>query len=70
MMKRIRTQPAGGAHDTTTACNSSSTEQRWCGGTGSRRPITLRPYQHAALLAWNREKRGVVVLPTGAGRRA
>jgi superfamily II DNA or RNA helicase len=32
------------------------------------RPIPLRPYQHAALLTWNREKRGVVVLPTGAGK--
>ena len=33
------------------------------------RPVTLRPYQHAALLAWRRAgRRGVVVLPTGAGK--
>jgi len=33
------------------------------------RPVTLRPYQHAALAAWRRAgRRGVVVLPTGAGK--
>jgi superfamily II DNA or RNA helicase len=33
------------------------------------RPVTLRPYQHAALLAWRRAgRRGVVALPTGAGK--
>ena len=33
------------------------------------RAVTLRPYQHAALLAWRRAgRRGVVVLPTGAGK--
>ncbi|HVU49498.1 MAG TPA: DEAD/DEAH box helicase family protein [Polyangia bacterium] len=35
----------------------------------SIRPVSLRPYQHAALLAWRRAgRRGVVVLPTGAGK--
>jgi superfamily II DNA or RNA helicase len=33
------------------------------------RQVTLRPYQHAALVAWRRAgRRGVVVLPTGAGK--
>jgi superfamily II DNA or RNA helicase len=33
------------------------------------RPVSLRPYQHAALLAWRRAgRRGLVVLPTGAGK--
>jgi superfamily II DNA or RNA helicase len=33
------------------------------------RAVSLRPYQHAALLAWRRAgRRGVVVLPTGAGK--
>ena len=33
------------------------------------RAVTLRPYQHAALLAWRRAgRRGVIVLPTGAGK--
>jgi superfamily II DNA or RNA helicase len=30
--------------------------------------IDLRPYQHAALLAWGRNKQGMVVLPTGSGK--
>jgi superfamily II DNA or RNA helicase len=33
------------------------------------RPVSLRPYQHAALVAWRRaRRRGLVVLPTGAGK--
>jgi superfamily II DNA or RNA helicase len=33
------------------------------------RPLTLRPYQHAALVAWRRAgRRGVINLPTGAGK--
>ena len=33
------------------------------------RPVSLRPYQHAALTAWRRAgRRGLVVLPTGAGK--
>jgi superfamily II DNA or RNA helicase len=33
------------------------------------RPVPLRPYQHEALLAWRRAgRRGVVALPTGAGK--
>jgi superfamily II DNA or RNA helicase len=33
------------------------------------RQVSLRPYQHAALLAWRRAgRRGVVALPTGAGK--
>jgi superfamily II DNA or RNA helicase len=33
------------------------------------RPVLLRPYQHAALLAWRRAgRRGLVVMPTGAGK--
>lgn len=32
-----------------------------------RRP-ELRPYQHAALEAWQREQRGMIVLPTGSGK--
>jgi superfamily II DNA or RNA helicase len=33
------------------------------------RPVTLRPYQHGALVAWRRAgRRGVVALPTGAGK--
>jgi superfamily II DNA or RNA helicase len=33
------------------------------------RQVTLRPYQHAALAAWRRAgRRGVVVLPKGAGK--
>jgi superfamily II DNA or RNA helicase len=33
------------------------------------RQVSLRPYQHAAQLAWRRAgRRGVVVMPTGAGK--
>jgi superfamily II DNA or RNA helicase len=32
------------------------------------RDIDLRPYQQAALLAWGREKQGMVALPTGSGK--
>jgi len=33
------------------------------------RAVTLRPYQHGALVAWRRAgRRGVVALPTGAGK--
>jgi superfamily II DNA or RNA helicase len=33
------------------------------------RAVELRPYQHAALVAWGREReRGIVVLPTGSGK--
>jgi superfamily II DNA or RNA helicase len=33
------------------------------------RPVALRPYQHEALVSWRRAgRRGVVVLPTGAGK--
>jgi len=33
------------------------------------RPVSLRPYQEAALAAWRRAgRRGVVVLPTGSGK--
>jgi superfamily II DNA or RNA helicase len=36
---------------------------------GSFEPVALRPYQRAALLAWElAERRGVVVLPTGSGK--
>jgi superfamily II DNA or RNA helicase len=32
-------------------------------------PISLRPYQEAALMAWqNNHKRGVIIVPTGAGK--
>jgi len=36
--------------------------------TGPWQPVQLRPYQHAALLAWDRDKRGLIVLPTGSGK--
>jgi superfamily II DNA or RNA helicase len=36
--------------------------------TGPWRDVALRPYQHAALLAWDREKRGLIVMPTGSGK--
>jgi len=47
-------------------CNAEVLKRR--SQPGPWTPITLRPYQHAALLAWGREKRGIVVLPTGAGK--
>jgi hypothetical protein len=31
-------------------------------------PVALRPYQQAALASWTRERRGLVVLPTGSGK--
>jgi superfamily II DNA or RNA helicase len=31
-------------------------------------PVELRPYQHAAFSTWDREQRGLVVLPTGSGK--
>src|SRR5687768_12195757 len=37
--------------------------------TGPWRPVELRPYQAASLLAWElSERRGIVVLPTGSGK--
>jgi len=36
--------------------------------TGPWNAIELRPYQHAALVAWGLEKLGLVILPTGAGK--
>jgi superfamily II DNA or RNA helicase len=36
--------------------------------TGPWQAIELRPYQHAALLAWSAERQGLIVLPTGAGK--
>jgi hypothetical protein len=36
--------------------------------TGPWREVALRPYKHAALLAWDREKRGLFVMPTGSGK--
>jgi superfamily II DNA or RNA helicase len=36
--------------------------------TGPWREVALRPYQHAALVAWEREKRGLIVMPTGSGK--
>src|SRR5262245_12041763 len=39
------------------------------GPSGSWAPIELRPYQESALLAWElADRRGLVVLPTGAGK--
>lgn len=38
------------------------------GGDGSWQPIALRPYQQAALCAWQRTRRGMIVLPTGSGK--
>ncbi len=36
---------------------------------GAWKPPELRPYQHAALLAWELgQRRGVVVMPTGSGK--
>lgn len=31
-------------------------------------PVDLRPYQHAAMQAWARRERGLIVLPTGSGK--
>lgn len=35
---------------------------------GAWRSVSLRPYQQAALLAWQRERGGVLVMPTGSGK--
>ena len=42
--------------------------QRLVGESGAWRPIDLRPYQLAALSAWQPEQRGMIVLPTGSGK--
>ena len=35
---------------------------------GAWQAIELRPYQQAALCAWQRSRRGMIVLPTGSGK--
>jgi len=41
---------------------------RFADEAGSWQTIELRPYQHAALCAWERRQCGMVVLPTGSGK--
>jgi superfamily II DNA or RNA helicase len=44
-------------------------ERAWATATEEWHPAELRPYQQAAVLAWQlAEKRGLVVLPTGSGK--
>lgn len=41
---------------------------RGAGACGTWDPVNLRPYQQAAVVTWMRERRGVLVLPTGSGK--